>query len=474
MNKYLNFARNFIMIGISDIVSGVSSYVLVIIITKSVNAYAYGVFSQMNTTVGLLVPLTVLGLSHSIIRFLESENSKPKVFYSTLLTVFISGVIVFGLFVNFSSVFKDFLGSNGIVILVGLIILVWSLDTIYINYYVALQKIKRYSLILIIESLSKVLLVGIVILLKLDTFYIILVILVERFAIFILMAKWVKDEIGFTRPGLIHKEYLKYGIPLVCVSIAGWMVTAGDRYVISYFWNLTEVGIYSASYMIGNTPYILSALLSTVLIPVVSKLYDNKKIDEIKVYLNYCMKYFLCLVIPFIFGALLLSNQVLNIFTTETIALRGENIVPVIALGTLFFGMYVVYSMILIMQKKTKTIALVWAIAGVMNVLLNILVVPRLGIAGASLTTLFTYMLVWVIVWALTKEIKIEIDFKFIVKCLVSSGIMSFIILLIRPSNNIITLETIFCGVVIYAAILHLLKGFSRSEMDLFKGLIKR
>ena len=85
------------IIGLSQVLSSLGSFLLLPIITKNLGSYDYGVWAQISITVSLLSPVAVLGLSMGIIRFLSGEQDIQRIretFYSVLCIVFSAGVII--------------------------------------------------------------------------------------------------------------------------------------------------------------------------------------------------------------------------------------------------------------------------------------------------------------------------------------------------------------------------------------------
>ena len=82
-----------------------------------------------------------------------------------------------------------------------------------------------------------------------------------------------------------------------------------------------------------------------------SKLYDEGKISEVKTHLSYALKYFLLLSIPFIFGSLILSEDILLALSTQ-LPLKVKYITPLVALSHLFLGIYTIVIYILVLTKK--------------------------------------------------------------------------------------------------------------------------
>ncbi|MFC1911836.1 flippase [Chloroflexota bacterium] len=479
--SYQTFTKNVAIIGIANVLISLSVVLLIPLLTKTLGAYDYGIWAQVNVTIGLMATVAGLGLPYAIVRFLAARKSREEIqkeFYSVFGMVLISALVFSALLIIFSSFLANvfFNGATQIVIITGFIIFVWLLDSLCLNIFPAFGQMRTYSAITVAEAFGRVGLIAILILKGYDLFSAVLSILIIRAILFFVLAYLVKTRIGIARPHFYKaREYLSFSIPTIPADITGWVVASSDRYVVSYFLGVTAVGIYSAAYVLGNIPYMLSGLLSFVLLPTVSRLYDTDRMNEVKIYLRYTLKYFLALTIPFIFGAAILGKQVLSLFSTQEIAAQGHYVVGIIALGTLFLGAYSVISHILILVKKMKIIGVVWIISASVNLGLNILIVPRLGVLGAAITTSISYLLaLGIVTYFSFREFRFSIEPGFIIKSLVASAAMSAVVWLIAPQGNLATVLIIAAGVVIYGLILLLLKGFKKEEISFFLSLLKK
>ena len=97
------------------------------------------------------------------------------------------------------------------------------------------------------------------------------------------------------------------------------------------------------------------------------------------------MKYFLLIAIPASFGLSILSKPILMILTTPDIATNGYLITPFVAASAVLFGVYAIAGNVLILEKRTQLMGTTWIIAAVLNLILNIIFVPILGIIGACI-----------------------------------------------------------------------------------------
>lgn len=148
-------------------------------------------------------------------------------------------------------------------------------------------------------------------------------------------------------------------------------------------------------------------------------------------------------------------------------------ITPLVCLGALFMGMYGITNNILILDKNTKLLGKLWIVVAISNIVLNIILVPYLGIIGAGFATLLCYILAFVVTAVASKKLmKLPFNLKEMLKIIIASGIMGSIIYLINPNGILGIILAILVGVIVYFIVIFLLKGISKKEIQLFKDLI--
>ncbi|MFC1927485.1 flippase [Chloroflexota bacterium] len=480
-NLYQRFARDVWIIGIANALVTLSGIIFMPLITKTLGAHDYGIWAQVQVAISLVLVFVSLGLPVAMVRFLPAKTDRGEIqegFYSILYLISLMTLAVSIMWIAAADFIAGafFEGATVIVRITGLTILVWSLDTVFLTFFRAFRQMKRYALFTIANTYVQVGLIAYLVLNGHGILSIVIAVLAIRAVIFIILFYLIKSQIGIKRPHF-HKmrEYLSFGLPTIPGNISAWVVATSDRFVISYFLGATSVGIYSAGYGIGSIILMTAGVLGVVLPPAVSKLYDEGRMEEVKTHLRYSLKYLLAATIPFVFGAAILAEPVLRVFSTAEIASEGYIVVPLVALSTLFITAYVPIGNIIILVKKTRITGTIWIVCALVNLGLNILVVPRLGILGAAITTLIAYGLaLGLTTYFSFREFRFPIDWRFTMKSLVASGAMSAAIWAIAPEGTLATALTVLAGAAIYGAVLLLLRGFTKEEFNFFKKLFQR
>jgi O-antigen/teichoic acid export membrane protein len=479
-NSYQKFAKDVLIIGVTNGLVALSSLILLPLLTKTLGAYDYGIWAQVQVTISLVLGFVSLGLPYAMTRFLPAKTDREEIrdeFYSVFCVVFLAAAIVSIILIVFANFIAGafFAGATDIVRITGLIILVWSLDNVFLNFFRTFRQMKKYSIFMIANIYGQVGLIAYLVLSGYGILSIVLAVLATEVVILFILSFQIRSQLAIKRPHFSKiREYLSFSLPTIPGTVSSWVVASSDRYVIAYFLGATSVGIYSAAYGIGTIPLMAAEVLGFVLPPTLSKLYDEGRMTEVKTHLSYSLKYLLALVIPFVFGAAVLAEPVLRLFSTPEIASQGYLVLPIVALSTLFFVVGSIPTQILFLVRKTKIIGIAWIAAALINLVLNILIVPYIGILGAAITTLIAYLLALGIrTYYAFKEFKFDIQWRFIIKSVVASAIMALAIWRMSPQGNVTTILTIVAGTTIYGGILFLLKGLTKEELRFFKGILQ-
>jgi O-antigen/teichoic acid export membrane protein len=198
----------------------------------------------------------------------------------------------------------------------------------------------------------------------------------------------------------------------------------------------------------------------------------------VKIYLEYSTRLFLTLAIPAAFGLALLSQPLLKILTTSQY-LAGSELVLLVAVGTIFLGIYQINMYIILLVQQTKWLPLMILSATVISVGVNVTLIPRIGIMGGAISTIASYSILATVVtvWAM-KIISYRFDFKFLSKVIGASLVMALSLYFLKVNGVLGIILAVIAGTVIYGCALLLMRAFSAQDKLLAKqtlnGIIPR
>jgi len=479
--SYQRFARDVGFIGAVQVLTSLGTFFLLPIITKSLGTYYYGLWAQINITVSLISSFALMGLSMGLVRFLSSETDKKiirEAVYSIFFFVTMTGLLASSLLYIFAEPlatfgFRDpeatyFIKAGSLLILLNVI------EPVSLFYFRVFRQIKKFSYFTFFEAFGKLLFILVLFKMGYGLLGVIAATLLVQAVIVLIAFMIIISQIGFIVPRFTYiKEYLQFSLPLTPNSLIRWVTESSDRYLITYFLGLKSVGIYSAACSIGSLIQLFVSPLQLILLPELSKLFDENKIDKVIIYVSSSLRYFLFIFIPAVFGLSALAKPLLGIFTTEDF-LSGWFVIPVIAFSGLLAGIYQIFANTLLIVKKTKTQTYLNFAAAVSNLLINLFLIPSIGIVGAALSTLFSYFFMAILCIHISlKYFKYEFYFHDIAKSILSSVAMYFFISHFEILSIRELLEMVGLGVLVYLFMMFLLRAFSDQELSLIKKYLQ-
>jgi O-antigen/teichoic acid export membrane protein len=475
MEKRILFARRLGLTAITNLLITLSGIILLPILTKTLSTADYGSWSLILVTIGLAPNIVTLGLQFSVIRFLPALRDKREIqelFYSIGFVILVTSSIASGLFFLFANqIAASFLQGDLIVALLLVPSIFLACLTAFLpNYFRALQQMKRYSALSLFQAYANVGLIAFFIFSGYGLRGAVTGLLIQQLLVFCVSAYLILRAIGVVIPSLANiRTYIGFGLPLVLSSVSTWTVNSSDRYLIGIFLGTVAVGYYSPAYSLGSAIALLSQPFVVMLLPALSRHYEENSLDDVRMIMKYSLKYYSGIAIPSFFALSILAKPLLVVLSTQAIATNGYLVTPFVAAATLLVGAYEVLVQGIALKKKTARIGSIWLISAAVNFSLNLVLIPYLGIIGAAVTTLLAFACAFVLttVYSL-RYFKFDVNGSFILKSVGASIALSAILLLWNPAGLLDILLSIGFSAAIYLGILLVLKGITIDEIKFF------
>ena len=147
------------------------------------------------------------------------------------------------------------------------------------------------------------------------------------------------------------------------------------------------------------------------------------------------MKYYILFGIPTLVYVIILSQEIMSILGNSYSG--GYTILPWICFGSLMLGFCVYINKGLELNKKTRILSFIVAVAAISNILLNIVLIPQYGFYGAGVATGVAYLIYFIVsIIVSRKYLKCIIPIKSVLNSLLSSLIMGLSLLLLKGYFN--------------------------------------
>ncbi len=469
------------IIGISKMLLSVAGIILIPFLTKILGEHDYGLWVQVSATIGILNPIIRMGLPYATVRIFPSKDDIKEIgkdFSAITFLVLTTSIFASTLIFLFPSILANTIFEGRIIIvqILAVFLFVRSMDELFITVFRAFREMRTYAILEVTTRYSEIALAVSLVIMGYGLIGAVLALVFVRGLLFIVLTILVSRKLKFTRPKFSRtKEYLNFGIPLIPSDLSVWLVSTSDRLLIGFFLGATFVGYYTPGYMLGMAiPAMFTGVLVFVLTPAFSEYYENNDLSTIYVITSYSVKFFLIISSLYFIGVLLFGRRILEIFATPAIAENGYIIIIFTSITGFFMGIYTLFSRYIILKNRTKLIASFWMIASFVNISGNILLIPRIGIIGAAITTVISYfILVTLALNFALKNFDITIKLDYIPKLVVSSFLTSiFIFFLI----NYLTITPIYIDIVLgsgfYLLSVLIFKILKKEEITFVKSII--
>lgn len=180
-------------------------------------------------------------------------------------------------------------------------------------------------------------------------------------------------------------ELLKVSIPMFLSSSMFLIMKWADIFILGMYRSSHEVGIYRiASKIAWPTSFVLVAVISIVA-PKFSELFFNNKKKEVEKVAKFSSKLAFFLSFPIILSIVFFAKPILSIFGTAFI--YGSQSLIVLLFGQLFHVYFGTNGTLLNMTGFEKEFGLILLVGVILNIILNIVLIPKFGIIGAAFAT---------------------------------------------------------------------------------------
>ena len=191
---------------------------------------------------------------------------------------------------------------------------------------------------------------------------------------------------------LVLREVFDYSWPIIFLSAVYTVFNWTDSVVIGYFMSAADVGIYNAAFTLISLFGIAPELFKQFFFPYIVKEYSRKNLEIIRQLSQQVGKWIYILNLPLFLFMAVFPGAVINVlFGAEY--LTATDVLRILAIGGMLASFNTVLMNLLSMQGKSKLIMVNTISVSVLDLILNVLLVPRYGLYGAAYSTAFSLAL---------------------------------------------------------------------------------
>ncbi len=219
---------------------------------------------------------------------------------------------------------------------------------------------------------------------------------------FITLSGFLLSHIQLKFEWKILKDMVHFRFPFLLPVIALNVFNFNDRFVLSNTVGVIDAGIYSLGAKLANTIKVF--LITAIWLAITPTIYKMMNDPNNKRFYSKVMTYLSFTVIIFVMIFSFYGREVVVLLAKEKSYMDAYKVIPIVSLG-IFFGLLKDISMIgLNITKKTRSIATTTILVTVLNLLLNIFLVPWLGIMGAASSGLIAQFIFFIIIYVIAQK----------------------------------------------------------------------
>ena len=394
------------------VLGAISGYVFAFVVSKY-GADTYGIYELAFTALMILSVIVKWGLDGATVRFTQEylvSGDKGKIrslvsksVFTILISALVVGLLFFLLRKSLAEAFDEpNLEKAYVWVAVGL------LPFVLLQYYSealrALKNMKAFSVfqvgsVLILASAIFILLKDIALSKgEIATLAFVISTAVFAFGAYLIFQKSFRIRVGdIPAEQIDFKSVLKVGVPLLISGSLFLVISWTDTLMIGYYKSSTDVGIYRIAFKVATLITFIQFAVNSIAAPTIASLYAEDDLTALRKYIKYIGVINAAFAIPITLFIIVFSEPLLNLFGAEYTS--GMVLLPILAIGQLVNALAgpVMYILNMTGKEKLSQRIMIWMTG--LNIILNVVLIPRYGIVGAAIATTIS-MVTWNVIAA--------------------------------------------------------------------------
>lgn len=438
-SKYL--FKNIAVLTIGNLSTKLLTILLIPLYTFALTTSEYGTYDLINISIGLIVPIFTLNIMEGIFRFSLDTTIDKKELIGIGNKYFIYSLLGIGIILWINYLLDIIPIFNQYVVFFFLMFALNGLLGILTSIAKGFEKLSVIAVSGIVSSIVMISL-NIVFLLVfkwgLTGYFLANISGMASQCLYIAVSirlwKYISNPFSISQNiKNLEKEVTHYSAPLIANSIGWWVNNVSDRYIVTGFCGVAANGVYSLAYKLPSVLNVLASIFNQAWNLSAIKDFDKNDREGFfsKTYSNYnCAMVLICS------SMIIADKNIAKLFFANDFYVAWKY-VPFLIIASFFGALAGYIGGIFSAVKRSDIYAKSTVIGAVINVILNIILVYSMGVQGAAIATVISYIVVWAIRYI---ELKNFINIKINIKRDLFSYVLLIVqaIILIISKNNLI------------------------------------
>lgn len=392
MNRYKQLLSNTAVFTAGKFISKMLVFFMVRLYTANLSTAEYSTADLITNMANLLIPLACLGIGEGVFRKAAEGAENREQFFTNgivILMVGSAGFLALSPLLGLVSFF------DGYVWLLVLYVITSNVHTVCSQYLCACGHVRLYAIQGIVNTALTILL-NILFLPVLDlgvTGYVLSILLADGLvAIFLFFygRLWRAFKVKLAS-WPVMKQMLSFCLPLIPTTVFWWVTGVSDRYLVAGMCSSEANGLYAAAYKIPNLLiYAVSIFDSAFKLSVAPEKDGSARTSFFsRVWRNY-------ITVTFLGGAVLIlcCKPIADVLFAD--GYRSAWIyIPLLTAATIFTALDTFLGSVYFTCQRTMYSLWTALVGAVLNIVLNIIMIPYWGAMGAAVATFISYYVVF-------------------------------------------------------------------------------
>jgi len=426
LNKLINkFKENEILSKgssafIFKIIGSLLGYVFLLLVTRKSGAEVWGIFTLCLALLHITSIVSRCGIDISLVRYISEYLPN----YSNIRKLFNKGVLLVSFFSILVSIFIYFLSefialfvfkNSDLVPLIKITsfaILPFSLSVIIAQSFRGIKEIKYFTFFL--QPARYLFAIVLLHVLNYFQFFDSQFTPILSFSIgllFVLLLAWFLFNKKISNHGnfsqvISFKELIKRSNPMMLSATIYLLITWIDTLMIGMYKTEAEVGIYNVAVRVSGLVSFGLAAVSSISAPKFSETYNNGDIINFEKIVHESSRLIFIFTLPIALLLVIFNSTILSLFGAEFVL--AKNVLLILLVGQLFHAFSGSISLILQMTGNEKAYRNYIFIGLILNIILNVSLIPSFGIVGAAIASSCSLIL-----WSVLSLVHIKKKFGF-------------------------------------------------------------
>ena len=439
-NKYL--LKNTIILSIGNFGSKLISFLLVPLYTNIFTTAEYGTIDLIAILTTVIVPLITLNISESVMRYsMDNNSNKDKILSIGNIMLLFSIIICMLSF----PILKMISYTSQYALLLVVYMTTFISSSIYLCYIRGKEQLFDYSIISIVQT--------VIIAILNIYFLIVLRIGIKGYIIAYIIAYLVTTLLCIIRGKIfssikktsldkkLAKEMIRYSVVLIPNSLMWWIMNSLDRVMVTSMISIEANGIYTVSYKLPTIVITLTSIFNQAWM--FSAVKEKDSADK-ETYTNSIFTALFNIVITISLFLLLILKPLMKVYVGKAF-FSAWKYTPALIIGTVFLTLGTFISNEYNAHKDSIGFLKSSTVGALINLILNFLLIPIIGVMGAAIATCISYICVYVFrIFDTRKYLKYRVLDKEKIIC----------ISLLLISSIVIYIDNYFCYLILLLILL--------------------